>query len=202
MLVGGVLYLHDITKDGWTGTSKSNLSLFTKICGEDAMNQVILLTTKWRNVPHAQEGGAVGRSDELKLHWAKLIKRGALVRHLQPPNTELRLAGEAVNDPWDLIEQIVVGMEARKLALLLQQELVEDNRFLGESQAGRELYSLLQDRLKRVKAGQKEREAQDGVTTSLEKRQNEIDAIKQQISHLKPAMRKRLIRWVNNPFAW
>ena len=205
MLVGGVLYLHDTTKDGWTGASKRNLNLFSKICGDDAMNLVRFLTTKWGNVPHAQYENAVKRVDELKgRHWKPLIDKGALVHHLDPPR-RLHLR-EGVQDAWEIIHQMLVSVNAREIRdhiLQLQCELVDERRFLIESKAGKELSMSLKDLLARAKALQKAAQ-DDGLSAmdkeTLEERQRQIDALAKQIANLTPAASKRFIRWVRGVF--
>ncbi|TEB20537.1 hypothetical protein FA13DRAFT_1696666 [Coprinellus micaceus] len=203
MLVGGVLYLHDTTKDGWTGASRRNLNLFSKICGDDAMNLVRFLTTKWGNVPDTQLGNAERRIKELKeKHWQPLIAHGAAVHHLDPPR-QLSLPG-GIQDPWVLIHQMLVSMNARQMRdriLLLQRELVKERRFLIESKAGRELSMSLEDLLARAKALQRAAR-EDGVSSvdkeALQERQRQIDELTRQIGNLTPALSKRLKRWVWN----
>jgi hypothetical protein len=205
MLIGGVLYLHDATKTEWTSASKRNLNLLSKICGDDAMNLVRFLTTKWGNVPDAQYDNAVKRVDELKgRHWKPLIEKGALVHHLEPPR-RLHLRGE-VQDAWDIIHQMVVSMNAREIRdqiLQLQHELVDERHFLIESKAGRELSMSLKDTLAGARELQKAAQ-EDGVSSvdreTLEERQRQIDALTKQIANLTPAASKRFRRWVRGVF--
>jgi hypothetical protein len=153
MLIGGVLYLHKVIEDGGTDSSRRRLSLLSKICGDDAMDLISFVTTKWGNVPEAQLENAVRHVGELRrAHWAPLISNGAAVHHLDPPR-KLKLAGE-VGDPWAIIHQMVVSMNARETRdhiLLLQRERVKERRFLVESRAGQELTMSLEDLLARAK---------------------------------------------------
>ena len=204
MLVGGVIYLHDTTKDGWTGASKRNLNLFSKICGDDAMDLVSFVTTKWGNIPDAQLDNVVRRVGELRVHWAPLIANGAAVHHLDPPS-RLELPGE-VRDPWAIIHQMVVSMNARELRdhiLLLQRELVLEKHFLGETQAGRELRMSLEVQLARAK-GLQRAAREDGLSPTnretLEERQRQIDTFTKQIANLTPPTSKRFRRWMRGVF--
>ncbi|TEB20538.1 hypothetical protein FA13DRAFT_1717670 [Coprinellus micaceus] len=184
MLVGGVLYLHKVTEDG----------------GTDAF-----VTTKWGNVPEAQLGNAVRRVGELRsVHWAPLISNGAAVHHLEPPR-ELKPVGE-VKDPWAVVHQMVVSMNAREMrdhTLPLQREIVQERRPLGETQVGKELRMSLSAALERAKGFQRDA-GEDGLPDTdrktLGERQREVDTLARQIANLTPPSSKRFKRWVRGIF--
>jgi hypothetical protein len=75
--LGGVIYLHDITTPRFDGPARRNLEIFRNLCGRDALDHVVLGTTKWGlNVPGSEENQ---RELETK-YWKPLIERGAQVR--------------------------------------------------------------------------------------------------------------------------
>ncbi|TEB23417.1 hypothetical protein FA13DRAFT_1798059 [Coprinellus micaceus] len=172
MLVGGVLYLHDITRDGWSGSSQKNLDLFYKLCGEEAMRQVSFVTTKWGKLYSLEDG--VQRVSELKSKfWAPMIKLEASVYNLQPPSPTVEQSKvENSRCPWDIIHELIVSMNARnvELILLIQEELVDKK--------------LLQD----TKSLRKESKTRGYSKDRLREQQEKIDDLTQQLLLLKPSM--------------
>jgi hypothetical protein len=87
MAVGGMLYLQDMTEnEDLKGTSRKCCQFFSRICGDEAMKKVVLLTTRWPDVPKDGLTNAYTRATELKEgDWAELIAKKARLCHLQPP---------------------------------------------------------------------------------------------------------------------
>ncbi|KAF8147720.1 hypothetical protein B0H34DRAFT_669430, partial [Crassisporium funariophilum] len=80
--LGGVIYLHDISRDRFSTMALTNLGMlhqsFSK--SEEALQRIIFATTKWDRVRN-DEG--VTREKELKdTRWKSLIGRGSKVRAL------------------------------------------------------------------------------------------------------------------------
>ena len=49
-LLSGIVYLHRITDVRIDGTSLKNFKMFQRMCGPDALKNVLLTTTQWSNV--------------------------------------------------------------------------------------------------------------------------------------------------------
>src|SRR5262245_53143547 len=49
-LLTGIIYLHRITDVRMTNASVRNLTLFRKLCGEDNLSNVILVTNRWEMI--------------------------------------------------------------------------------------------------------------------------------------------------------
>ena len=47
----GLIYLHDISSARMTGSILKNLRMFRKLCSEENLRNVILVTTKWAVIP-------------------------------------------------------------------------------------------------------------------------------------------------------
>jgi len=111
------------------GSAVANLDMFKKLCGEDALRKVVLVTSMWDIVPSEE---ACRRESELKEKddfWGSMIKMGSRVfRH---DNTEESARG-------------IVGLLAQhnsRITTSLQKELVEERRTLNDTSAGREVQS-------------------------------------------------------------
>ncbi|TEB20534.1 hypothetical protein FA13DRAFT_1742848 [Coprinellus micaceus] len=178
MRVGGILHLRDITQSGWNGVERRDFNVFSKICGDDGMNQVSL---------ELKDG--VARVDELlEEHWRWAIEQGA------------SLAG-AINDPWYIIQQIVTSMDALGVAnriLHIQDELANKKYFLSESDAGKEVCLTLTNLLSQAKEHQRAAR-EDGKSPHarehLERRREEIEKLAQQLDALGPSFVQRAKRW-------
>ncbi|KAI3579190.1 hypothetical protein IWW34DRAFT_621660 [Fusarium oxysporum f. sp. albedinis] len=80
--LSGILYLHRITDRRMGGSAKKNLMMFRKLCGEESLMNVILVTTMWED-----EYAAIGERREQELiatggFWGALVEEGAQInRH-------------------------------------------------------------------------------------------------------------------------
>ena len=77
--LGGIIYLHRISDQRMQGSAKKNLFMFKKLCGPNALKQVILATTMWDRVSDA-EGKA--RENELAStpdFWGWMVSQGSRV---------------------------------------------------------------------------------------------------------------------------
>jgi len=76
----GVLYLHRISDPKMNGAAKRALDLFRALCGEDAMRNVIIVTTRWDRV---NPGEGERRYNELQSSdfcYKPLLDQGAQMR--------------------------------------------------------------------------------------------------------------------------
>jgi hypothetical protein len=144
--LSGILYLHRISDNRMAGTPLSNLRVFQKLCGANALRNVILTTTMWDEV-QIEEGDR--REKELRgKYWKTMIDRGSTVaRYL---NT--------TESAWDIVMPILLDLNERS-ALELQREMVELKKQLPETKAGMELYNkletlsrMLREQLEKIRA--------------------------------------------------
>ncbi|KAF9489918.1 hypothetical protein BDN71DRAFT_1525719 [Pleurotus eryngii] len=134
--LAGILYFHRITDNRMAGTPLKNLHMFEKLCGKDALQNIILTTTMWDEV---DEATGEQREKELERHyWKTMISQGSKTMRYQ--NTD--------KSAWNIIDSIVVGHNER-YAVELQKELVDLEKELPETGAGKELFGKLQALVKR-----------------------------------------------------
>lgn len=73
--LSGIIYLHSIDQTRMKGSAKSNILLFRKLCGDNALQNVVLATTMWDIV---EEGLGVQREQELmdkKEFWGYMLSK-------------------------------------------------------------------------------------------------------------------------------
>ena len=136
--LSGLIYLHRITDNRMAGSPYKNLRMFGELCGDLAMNQVVLVTTMWERVV-----GPIGESREKELHsifWKSLREKGSEV-------DSLKIA--SYQEAWKIINKVVNRhLQNKKTeAVLLQEELVDQKIKLSETHAGKALYTDLQRKL-------------------------------------------------------
>ncbi|KDR69845.1 hypothetical protein GALMADRAFT_255666 [Galerina marginata CBS 339.88] len=132
--IGGVIYLHDITNDRFSGTARRNLKLFQDLCGDDALQNAVLATTKWSR----RTGDSEKHHQQLVTkHWKSLIDRGARVYRFD----------QGYESAWQLVHAIIGPSVSRQLnekILLIQSELVRQKKIIPETQAASTLRADLQ----------------------------------------------------------
>lgn len=117
----GVIYVHRITDNRYAGSSVKTFEIFKKICGEKALENVLLVTSRWATV---EPDLGASRERELKeKFWAYMVARGSkMSRFHGDRNSAVSLASHL------LCKDTVV--------LDLQRELIDEGKKLDETAAG------------------------------------------------------------------
>jgi DNA repair exonuclease SbcCD ATPase subunit len=139
--IHGIVYLHRITDNRMQGTSYKNLRMFQKLVGEESLENVILGTTTWDLV--TTEEGSSRESQLIEQYWADLTKFGMQVRRVNTPEAYMSLA-------------IDVTKNICPKPLMIQKELVDENKTFGETLAGEEILSEIKQATEETKAELKE----------------------------------------------
>ena len=137
----GVIYLHRITDVRYQGSSLKALNIFKKICGQLALKNVLLVTTRWNEVDEA-----VGASREKQLRedfWAYMLSNGS---------TMTRFHGTK-DSAMVIVSEL---MSKQTIVLELQRELVDEGKTLQETAAG----GFINENISELKA-QYEQEVRD-----------------------------------------
>lgn len=117
----GVIFFHRITDIKMGGTSMKTLQICRKICGQDALKNVMLVTTRWNEV---EKSVGAQREEELRAHFWKFM--------LDFGSTMARYHGDkdsAVTIASQLLQKETVILD-------LQRELVDRGKDLSQTSAG------------------------------------------------------------------
>ena len=117
----GVIYLHRITDVRYQGSSLKALNIFKKVCGQLALKNVLLVTTRWNEVDET-----IGASREKQLRedfWAYMLSNGSTMKRFH-----------GTKDSAMVIASELVSKQA--IVLELQRELVDEGKTLQETAAG------------------------------------------------------------------
>ncbi|KAI8634780.1 hypothetical protein F5Y19DRAFT_124749 [Xylariaceae sp. FL1651] len=127
ILLSGVLYLHRISDMRMQGSAAMNLAMFRKLCGDESLNKVMLVTTRWDEVP---EVTAVNREKQLMdvdKFGGYMVKRGSVMRrHYNTVFTARSIVDELAGAGGEVI-------------LAIQDEMVNQKRDLSQTSAGQEI---------------------------------------------------------------
>jgi GTP-binding protein EngB required for normal cell division len=119
----GIIYLHRIQDVRISGSARTNLQMFQKLCGEKALKNVILVTTFWDKV-----GLAEGERREAELissdkFWGRMIKKESKVRRCSPHKPESAFA---------ILNEFSTSFQC---VLKAQEEIVKDGKDPSQTEA-------------------------------------------------------------------
>ena len=134
--LAGVIYFHSISEERFTGTPERNFNMFRRLCGDSALKNVVLVTNMWGEV-----SGNTGETRERELSnkfFKPALDKGAqMARH---HNT--------VESAHSIIRRIVAN---RPVALLIQEELVDEHKSIVDTVAGEAVNRELNELVRRLR---------------------------------------------------
>jgi len=139
MVLGGIIYLHDISILRFSGTARRNLEMFNRLCGDAALEKVVLCTNQWERVTH--EDGERREAEMMNLHWKEMVNKGSQVR---------RFMGDQ-KSAWDIVSVFLQRASLRRqelgnqIALQIQGGIAVKRKIIPETKAGEELHFTLQE---------------------------------------------------------
>jgi hypothetical protein len=107
--IAGIIYLHRITDNRANRSLLRNLELFSHLCGQKAMPNVVIATTMWDHIK--EERGAMREADLKKNYWADMLAEGCTTARFD--NT--------YESAWNIVASII--QRNSSTSLLIQQEL-------------------------------------------------------------------------------
>ena len=127
--LAGIVYFHDMTHTRMLGPISKTLDTFQKLCGEGAMERVVLCTTKWSDI--YEEDGKKRTTRLEEECWKEMILSGSTVCKFK----------DSQESAWEVISPIIKKDRYGKMdALQIQVELAEAGRLIPETEVvGRQL---------------------------------------------------------------
>ena len=127
------------------GTTLQNLNVFKKLCGKKNLGAVVFGITKSSKL--TPEAYARREQQLADVYWKDFKKQGAIVFKLQTSRESAR----------QLVETVLARVQEDRVKLRIQEELVELDKKLPETEAGKELKMSLEEIMvhhKRALAGE------------------------------------------------
>jgi len=129
-LLSGIIYMHRISDVRMEGSALKNLRMFQSLCGDKALNNVLLTTTQWSNV-EPKKGEARERELRESPNFFKgLLDRGANLERF-------------MGDRGSGLELIHKLMGSTPKALDIQHQIVEEHKELKDTTAGQAISAEL-----------------------------------------------------------
>ncbi|KAH9485974.1 hypothetical protein JR316_0000036 [Psilocybe cubensis] len=174
----GVIYLHDISLDRFTGTAKRNLDMFQKLCGKKAFKNVAIGMTKGSRV---NDSGALQRRTESlkRTQWNHMIAEGVTVFSI--PEKDSR------EDSRKVVKHLLSNY-SQSTVLQIQDELIKKKLLVPNTEAGLELSATI----KRLIDAHKQY-TQFSTASNLEEAKREIERLSKQLKELKIPLSKRIM---------
>jgi len=184
--LGGVIYLHDVSHNRFTGTLRRSLDMFNHLIGEAALKNVLIGVT---HLDRATDEELEKRVYQMKTdHWRPMIEAGSLLSEFH--NT---------HESAVMFIQSIVDIMVHNTILQIQSEIVDDGKIIPETRAGRHLRYTLQEVLEMQKkmAAFDQCMAKDGDTDAAERlrdTRDKLSSLTAQIQRLKVPVSRKLKR--------
>jgi hypothetical protein len=130
----GIIFLHRITDVRVQGSTVSSMMLFRELCGDHALNNVVLLTTFWDLLDDRSIGAR--RQQELRDNfWSEMISKGSQVRQFDGSR--------------DMAEALVIRLiDKKSIVLQIQQDIMQQGKRLEDTAVGKRIVQRLERNLK------------------------------------------------------
>lgn len=117
----GVIYLHRITDIRFTKGAVKTLDIFKNICGDLALKNVLLVTSRWSEV--SEDLGSKRERELREDFWAYMLHKGSML-------------GRYTGDRPSAVTLISQILSKDTVVLDLQKDLVDEGKDLNETLAG------------------------------------------------------------------
>ncbi|KAG7288270.1 hypothetical protein NEMBOFW57_007801 [Staphylotrichum longicolle] len=163
ILLHGIIYLHRITDNRMQGSAKRNFMMFKQLCGPAALKSVILVTTMWDRVGEREGAEREKVLIDTEEFWGWMVSKGSSFHR---------------HDNTASCARDIISLLANRdgpVATELQRQLVDENRSLDQTSAGRELEAEM---LKEKEKWEKERkDMEERMTTAIQQRDREAEEL-------------------------
>ncbi|KAF9781313.1 P-loop containing nucleoside triphosphate hydrolase protein, partial [Thelephora terrestris] len=156
--LAGVLYFHRISDFRMTGLSRKNFSMFRKLCGDNALQNVVIVTNMWGEVDPQ-----TGNEREAELRGEDIFFKPVLEKGSQMARHE-----NTVPSAETIIRLI---LNNHPMPLRIQEELVDEHMDISDTGAGEELNREINAQIRRHK--EEMRELKEGMEQAMKDKDEE-----------------------------
>ncbi len=137
MKLSGLIYVHRISDFRMGGVSSRNFRMFHKLCGDDTLKNVVIVTNMWGEVDQAK--GEMREAELKKFFFKPALDKGAqMLRH---DNT--------VESTYNILRHII---QNHPLPLKIQRELVDEGQDIRQTAAAQEVGDQIQELIQKHQA--------------------------------------------------
>ena len=184
-MLTGILYFHRISDFRMGGISMRNFKMFRKLCGEETLRNVMVVTNMWGEVDPL-----VGEAREAELMEEDIFFKPALDEGAQTARHE--------NTTASAQKIIRLVLDNHPLPLRIQEELVDEHKDISKTSAGEELNQEInaqirkhQEQMRELKEEMqqamedKDKKTRRGLEMETRKMQTEIERFENDTRRLK-----------------
>ena len=131
--LAGVIYVHRISDKRFTGISGRNFSMFRKLCGDETLKNVVLVTNMWDEVTPE-----VGKEREKQLS-------GNFFKPVLDLGAQMVPHHDTIESAYDIIRKI---LDNHPLVLKIQEQIVDEKKDIIDTDAGEAANKELNDQMK------------------------------------------------------
>ena len=158
--------------------------MFRKLCGDEALKNVVIGTTKWCDVElEVGQQREIQRRDDL---WKEMIQHGSVVMQVHDDSA------------WNVVDHILENKAID--SVLIQNELMELRMIIPQTSAGRELRFTLQELLEMQIQTMHQLEMEENdewYERKVAENRAQIRATVNQLNELEVPINFRIKRWFN-----
>ena len=178
--LSGIIYFHRITDTKMGGISLRNLRMFRKLCGDDALKNVVVVTTRWDDVQEKDRGVMLKREKELmetpgKFFEPVIAGGGRFLRHDDTAGSARRI--------------MEAFLKNHSIPLQIQLEM-RDGKTLEETAAGSELAAELKKLMD--KHNSEMNNLKEEMTEAIAAKD---EALKKELEAERTKMQKEMTKW-------
>lgn len=128
----GIIYIHSIADVRFRGSAGLNLRILRQMCGDQALRNVMLITSRWDQVMPSQ--GADRERNLREDFWKEMLRKGSRMNRFQGTHDS---AAALVSQLLEINDSCVLD---------IQRELTDEGKTLDETSAGSCLYQDINER--------------------------------------------------------
>ncbi|KAG2023954.1 TKL/TKL-ccin protein kinase, variant 2 [Coprinopsis cinerea AmutBmut pab1-1] len=180
--LSGIVYLGDITQKRMGGSARLNFKVFKELCGRESFQGVVMATSHWDELitPISREAGVKREKELRETFWKDVLAGGGAMMRIEY-DAQGQLRGDT---PVHHILRL-----QNRLKLKIQEEIVDLEKSLPATKAGRTLKAELEEYLASLRERTGEDSERPEIKTVAESRRRRIKA---QIEELKLPLSERL----------
>ncbi|TFK28448.1 P-loop containing nucleoside triphosphate hydrolase protein [Coprinopsis marcescibilis] len=180
MPIAGIVYMNDITQKRMFGSTRMNLTMFQKLCGEESFQKVVMATSQWDTLSNESIGTA--REEQLKTNFWKDVLDGNATYMAMKEEDSLTAIINHILATYRMIEQ---GHLMVAETLKIQDEIVVLEKSLPATSAGQELRYTLQELMELQKAALKnvhDEERKKAIEEKMKQLGDQVSGLKMSFS--------------------
>ncbi|KAI0967998.1 P-loop containing nucleoside triphosphate hydrolase protein [Xylaria arbuscula] len=190
VMINGILYFYRISDTRIGSVTRRNLEMMKALCGEDAYENIAIMTTMWSSDPVEHEKQRRRENELRDIHLSDMLQGGSqIVNHSQSQTLSQRCSSAK-----NILAMMFDKWRDTPATLQIQHEMVNLNLTLNETSAGK----ILEQEIRRSHPRSSERELESSeVRRILVENNQALDAMRLSLLEIHKKQEQRFIKQVS-----